>query len=163
VCREVRRIGVLLFIKKPVKLRCPHNRARTDLDRLNATVVYEFVETRDKFAMDEDKRQAITRMLGTNVWENELYSEHRRTSLFGDEVTEQRNADVKGLEAYVKSRLEVLFPKVFDPLPLPIERRPQRYSLFCAISNADPKAIGLATRIANHILKVGISSKVSPR
>jgi three-Cys-motif partner protein len=119
--------------------------------------------TRDKIAMDEDKRQSITRMLGTDAWEMELYSKETREGLFGDEISEQRNADVKGLETYVKARLETLFPKVFDPLPLPIEQRPQRYSLFCAISNADPKAIGLATRIANHILKVGISSKVSPR
>ena len=113
--------------------------------------------------MDDDKRQSITRMLGTNAWENELYSKEKRESLFGNEVSEQRNADVKGLENYVKSRLETLFPKVFDPLPLPIEQRPQRYSLFCAISNANPKAIGLATRIADHILKIGISSKVSSR
>jgi three-Cys-motif partner protein len=114
--------------------------------------------TRDRRSMDDDKRIAITRMLGTNAWEDEIYSKETRSGLFGEELSVRRNADVKGLEEYVKRRLETIFPKVFDPLPLPIEQRPQRYSLFCAISNANPKAIGLATRIANHILKAGISS-----
>ena len=114
--------------------------------------------TRDIRSMDEDKRTAITRILGTNAWEDEIYSEETRPGLFGDELSVRRNADVKGLENYVKRRLETIFPKVFEPLPLPTEKRPQRYSLFCAISNTEPKAIGLATKIANHILKVGISS-----
>jgi three-Cys-motif partner protein len=115
--------------------------------------------TRDKKSMDEDKKRAITRMLGTDAWENELYAKEEKEDLFGREVSEQRNADVKGLERYVQMRLQAIFPKVLEPLPLPIEQRPQRYSLFCAISNPSPKAIGLATKIASHILKVGISSK----
>jgi three-Cys-motif partner protein len=119
--------------------------------------------TRDKRSIDDDKRQALNRMLGTTAWEDELYSKETRDGLFGEEMSERRTADVKGLERYVKERLETIFPKVFDPLPLPIEQRPQRYSLFCAISNAAPKAIGLATKAANHILKAGISSKVPPR
>lgn len=114
--------------------------------------------TRDRRSMDEDKRAAITRMLGTDAWENEIYSKETRDGLFGEEFSVRRNADVKGLEKYVKHRLETIFPKVFEPLPLPVEQRPQRYSLFCAISNTTPKAIGLATKIANHILKAGISS-----
>ena len=119
--------------------------------------------TRDRASMDADKQAAITKMLGTDAWEKELYSTLGGTDLFGDQAPLQRQADVSGLERYVKGRLESIFPKVFDPLPLPVERRPQRYSLFCAISNEDPRAIGLASRIANHILKAGISSKVDPR
>jgi three-Cys-motif partner protein len=117
--------------------------------------------TRSMADMDETKRRAITRMLGTNTWETELYS--RPTRLFDVGQAPQRQANVAGLERYVKERLETIFPKVFDPLRLPLRSGPPRYSLFCAISNAEPKAIGLATRIANHILKAGISSKVAPR
>jgi hypothetical protein len=36
-------------------------------------------------------------------------------------------------------------------------------ALFFAISNPAPKAIGLATKIADHILKTGRSSQVRPR
>ena len=39
-----------------------------------------------------------------------------------------------------------------------LEKKPQRFSLFLCISNNDPKAIGLATKIGNHILKAGKSS-----
>jgi hypothetical protein len=60
--------------------------------------------------------------------------------------------DVKGLEKYAKTRLETIFPKVLNPLALPL-LGPQRYSLFFCMSNPDPKAVGLATRIAGHIIK----------
>jgi hypothetical protein len=58
----------------------------------------------------------------------------------------------------VKARLETIFAKVFDPQALPVDKRPQRFSLFLCISNPEPKALGLATRIADHILKIGNSS-----
>jgi hypothetical protein len=77
--------------------------------------------------------------------------------MFGGQE-KQRTADVRGLERYVKRRLETIFPKVLDPLALPVHQRPQRFSLFFCISNADPKALGLATRVANHILRLGSSS-----
>ena len=77
--------------------------------------------------------------------------------MFGGGPT-QREFDVRGLERYVKRRLETLFPKVFEPLALPVNKAPQRFSLFLCISNDEPKAVGLATRIANHILKAGMAS-----
>jgi hypothetical protein len=92
----------------------------------------------------------------------ELYSDLGQGDMFGGGPA-RRTADVRGLERYVKARLETIFPKVFDPLALPIEQKPQRFSLFLCISNKEPKAVGLATKIANHILKAGISSKVPPR
>jgi three-Cys-motif partner protein len=113
--------------------------------------------TRRSGNITADKRAAIDRILGTNAWEQELYSDLGQNEFFENADT-QRVADVRGLEQYVKRRLETIFAKVFEPLALPIEQRPQRFSLFLAISNPDPKALGLATRIGNHILKVGNSS-----
>lgn len=107
--------------------------------------------------IDASKRAAITRILGTDAWEQELYSDMGQGDMFGSQE-KQRTADVQGLERYVKSRLETIFAKVFDPLALPVERKPQRFSLFLCISNPEPKALGLATRVANHILKMGSSS-----
>jgi hypothetical protein len=77
--------------------------------------------------------------------------------MFGD-TQKLRHADVQGLERYVKRRLETIFAKVFAPKALPVDTKPQRFLLFLCISNADPKAIGLATKIANHILNAGNSS-----
>jgi three-Cys-motif partner protein len=115
--------------------------------------------------VDATKRAAITRMLGTSAWEKELYS-RRPHDLFSDldeGKDQQRAADVKGLEDYVRNRLLQIFPVVMKPLPLPAERKPQRFSLFFAISNPDPKAIGLATKFASYAFKAGRSSHVRPR
>ena len=116
--------------------------------------------TRSLKDIDDHKRAALTRMFGTDAWERELYSEPG--GFFPDLVSKQREMTVKGLERYVQRRLETIFAKVLPPLPLPIDRGPQRYSLFLCISNNDPKAIGLASKIGGYILKAGISSKVRP-
>jgi len=119
--------------------------------------------TLNKRSIDDDKRRALNRILGAEHWEKELYSKPKGQDLFGENFEEMRTIGVRGLENFVKARLETIFPKVFEPLRLPSGPGPQRYSLFCAISNASPKAIGLATKAANHILKAGISSKNLPR
>ncbi|MBX9773661.1 MAG: three-Cys-motif partner protein TcmP [Xanthobacteraceae bacterium] len=113
--------------------------------------------TRRSGDIDAHKRAAITRILGTDAWERELYSEPPQADMFGAQE-KQRIANVRGLEAYVKGRLETIFPKVFDPLALPVDQKPQRFSLFLCISNSEARAVGLATRIADHILKTGSSS-----
>jgi three-Cys-motif partner protein len=114
--------------------------------------------TRRSSDIDPTKRAAITRILGTDAWERELYSEAGQSDLFDGHVVTQRTADVRGLERYVKARLETIFPKVFEPLALPVDQKPQRFSLFLCISNSEPKAVALATRIADYILRMGSSS-----
>jgi three-Cys-motif partner protein len=114
--------------------------------------------TKDLADVDQHKRAALTRMFGSDAWEEELYPRKVRKDLF-DGVSEeprQRAANVGGLEAYAKVRLETIFPAVLKPLPLPLRERPQRFSLFFCVSN--PRAIRLASDVANHILKVGMSS-----
>jgi three-Cys-motif partner protein len=113
--------------------------------------------TRRSSDIDPDKRAAITRILGTQAWERELYSDMGQGDMFGGEE-KQRTADVRGLERYVKGRLETIFAKVFEPKALPADQKPQRFSLFLCISNPEPKALGLATRVADYILKTGSSS-----
>ena len=118
-------------------------------------------------SVDEVKRRALTRMLGTDEWERELYSplQSLQTLLDGlDPIeTRQRNADVAGLEAYVKGRLETIFPLVLEPFPLPPMSRPQRFSLFFAVSNPSTAATTLAKRFGNHILASGRLSHVRSR
>jgi three-Cys-motif partner protein len=114
-------------------------------------------------AIDDNKRAAITRILGTDEWERELYAQPAQGNLLDDPVELQRTADVRGLEAYVRARLQTIFPAVLPPRAIPVNSRPQRFSLFFAMSNPDPRAIAVATRIASHILKAGMSSQVRPR
>jgi len=116
--------------------------------------------TRQLADIDEHKRAALTRMFGSDAWEKELYPKTVREDLF-DGISEEprrRSADVAGLEVYAKTRLETIFAAVLKPLPLPLLKKPQRFLLFLCISNDDPKAIGLATKIGNHILRAGNSS-----
>ena len=118
-------------------------------------------------AVDDIKRRALTSMLGTDDWLNELYSPVPQiTDLLGGldaPEQRQRNADVAGLEQYVKNRLEQIFPLVAEPFPLPPRRNPQRFSLFFAASNPSPKALALANKFANHILNSGRLSHVLSR
>jgi len=108
--------------------------------------------------IDATKRAAITRALGTIDWENELYRPAR--GFFSDSLPMERAVNIRGLEDWMHRRLEKIFPAVLSPLALKGERGPQLFSLFFATANPSPAATGLATRIANHILKTGISSQI---
>jgi three-Cys-motif partner protein len=120
--------------------------------------------TRDPEKIDDHKRAALTRMLGTSDWEKAWYTEERAADLFGHEgakPTTYRWADVSEMERFVGNRLKSIFAQVLPPLRLHNERGAPMFALFFAISNPEPKAIGLATNIAGHILRAaerGISS-----
>jgi three-Cys-motif partner protein len=118
----------------------------------------------DGRAVDESKRQALTRMLGTDEWETEWYRRTERRDLFGAvNPDHERVAGVDAMEDFVFRRLSGLFSKVLRPLRLKDDRNVPTFSLFFATSNPDGKAIGLATRIAGHILSSGSASHVRPR
>lgn len=120
--------------------------------------------TRNWKSIDEAKRAAITRMLGTSEWEREWYWRNEKADLFGNmDEYHERIADVDKIESFVRGRLETLFPKVLKPIRLNNDRGAPMFALFFAISNPSPKAIGVATRIANHMLSVGHSSHRRPR
>lgn len=108
--------------------------------------------TRDPRQIDHGKATAITRVLGTDQWLEEFYHEPRQASFdFWNDVQYER-VNVDFLETWVRRRLESVFAKVAQPLRLP-KQGPPRYSLFFGVSNPNPKAIGLAMKIANYILE----------
>ena len=120
--------------------------------------------TRDAEDLDDSKRAALTRMIGTADWEKDWYQLTKRTDLFGDTDEKlARMAEVDDMEAYFGQRLRSLFPKVLPPLRLNDDRGIPQFALFFAISNPEPKAIALASKIASHILKSGNASQVRPR
>lgn len=110
--------------------------------------------TKDPARMDEKKRAAITRMLGTDGWIEAWYNRPRKSDLLGEyDEAYQRVADVEAIEKFVYDRLRGLFPKVLPPKRLKNASGVPMFSLFLAISNPAGKAIGLATRIGNSIIK----------
>ncbi|MDB5617439.1 three-Cys-motif partner protein TcmP [Tardiphaga sp.] len=79
--------------------------------------------TRKITSIDEHKQAALTRILGSEDWKAELYSDSGQSEMFGDDPR-VRLEDVSGLEKYVRRRLQSIFPTVLKPLPLPVSRRP---------------------------------------
>jgi three-Cys-motif partner protein len=120
---------------------------------------------RDGNALDFSKRAALNRMFGNSDWETQWYNRPEPAADLLGHIDEQyqRKADIDAIEESFGKRLKELFPKVLAPLQLKNTKGVRVFSLFFAISNPKPEAIGLATRIANHMLKTGSSSHVRPR
>jgi len=106
---------------------------------------------RSMSAVDEYKAAALDRCLGTAEWRDAFYRESGQLDLFGDAPEVSRFANVDGIEQFVRARLQQIFPSVSKPLRLPRTGAPL-YSLFFAVSNKSPRAIGLAQKIAKAIL-----------
>jgi three-Cys-motif partner protein len=61
----------------------------------------------DWVAIDDSKRPLITRVLGTDDWENAWYdTPHGQKDMFDHPETPVRMVDVDTIDGYVKSRLE---------------------------------------------------------
>ena len=103
--------------------------------------------------LDDSKRNAVTRVLGTAEWFNRFYSEMTipRTMITPERKVLRRVVSVEDIEHYVKQRLETIFPYVEKPRRLR-QRNRSLFSLFFAISNPSQKAMELAKRAARHIL-----------
>jgi hypothetical protein len=103
-------------------------------------------------------------MIGNSDWERDWYGLTQRTNLFGEtDERLSRTAEVDDMERYFGERLRTLFPRVLSPLRLNDDRGIPQFALFFAISNKAPKAVGLASKIANHILNSGSASQVRPK
>lgn len=110
-------------------------------------------------ALDSDKLDSITRILGTDEWRQEFYAPQRQSDLFGNESGDAREADHHDMLKYVSKRLKGLFPAVTEPKILYQSGDPKNpsgaplFALYFAASNPKPNAYGLAIRIARDVLK----------
>ncbi|HUK11582.1 MAG TPA: three-Cys-motif partner protein TcmP [Stellaceae bacterium] len=107
--------------------------------------------------LSQDKREAITRALGVENWIETFYEKQPsgQMSLFGQEPgPKTRTLSVDGMEGFVHRRLETIFPFVARPKRLSGPTNAPLFSLFFAVSNPDRRAIELAKKIAEHILKM---------
>jgi three-Cys-motif partner protein len=110
---------------------------------------------RDQEALTDDKRAAITRILGTDEWEQRFYTPPQRDRTLFDvpAATSRRTENVDGIEAFVKERLKLIFPLVERPLTLLGPSKAPLFSLFFAMANKSKKAQERARPIAAHILR----------
>lgn len=109
--------------------------------------------------MEEYKKDCLNKIFGTTKWFDAFYNQKKKpvqgllfaeTGQNPEEI--RRDATVKQMEEWVKQRLRKCFPYVSVPKALP-EKGAQLFSLFFCVSNDSPKAIGLAQKVANEILK----------
>ena len=103
---------------------------------------------RNSDAIDEAKARSLDHLLGDGVWRDLYDTEQLR--LWGPPLR-LRAPGVDRVETFVVERLRSIFAGVAKSKRLPVGESP-RYVLFFAVSNPDPKAQGLAMRIAGHIL-----------
>ncbi len=118
---------------------------------------------KDPDRLDASKVSILNRVFGTASWRDEWYeTTAHQLDIFGDTVVEERRSvDVNRIEEWVGNRLRSVFKGgVLKPLRLYHPGGAPMASLFFAISNPNKAAVRLATEIAGHILKRGISSHV---
>ena len=103
--------------------------------------------------IDQTWKNKLNDIFGDNSWESEFYEEDMQLNIFG--TTEMiRNANTESLKSYIEKRLGTIFAKVSTNSRVLLNRNSSPLFLFCfAVSNKNPKAIGLALKVANYILK----------
>ncbi len=116
----------------------------------------------DRSDLTSDKRDAVTRILGTSDWETKFYEPPPRprdllSMLEESQAPQQvsgnkRTADVDAIETFVKQRLESVFSLVLPPKRLLGPTNAPLYSLFFAMSNNSRPAQAVAVPIAKHLL-----------
>ena len=108
--------------------------------------------------LDQSKRSAMTRVLGTSEWYDAFYQsvDSKSHDLWGDTVapSARRKQGLDEIERFVAKRLRTIFPDVAPAKRLHGPRNQQLFSLFFTVSNPNPKAITLARKGADHILKL---------
>ncbi|MHB8562629.1 MAG: three-Cys-motif partner protein TcmP [Acidiferrobacteraceae bacterium] len=98
-------------------------------------------------------QQALTRIFGTEAWQEAFYQTQNQQNLFGEQIAQQvKLADFKKIGQFFVDRLKTVFAGVADkPLPLMNSKNNPLYLLCFASGN--PKGAPTAIKIANDILK----------
>jgi three-Cys-motif partner protein len=107
----------------------------------------------DFHAVDENKAASLDRIFGTTAWRTEMYGSRSQSSLLDLMDTPERRIDSQGLEAWFGKRLRDLFPLVSEPIPILKPKGAQTFSLFFAMANDDPRAIGAAQNCLRSMAK----------
>ena len=107
---------------------------------------------RDYSKVEEYKKEALDKLFGTRDWEKAFYQKISQQCLWEDKENTVRTVTIKQMEEWVSNRLKTIFPFVSEPVVLP-PKGAQLYSLYFCVTNSSPKAIDLAKKAANFIIK----------
>ncbi len=96
----------------------------------------------------------LTRVLGTDNWHTEFYRERVKDTLFGPEVSMEKQADWGTIGGYFVARLKTIFPAVAEnPLPLKNSKNIPLYLLCFATANPKRSVRRAALNIAADVLR----------
>jgi len=104
--------------------------------------------------LEEEKHQAIIRLLGDENYKSTLYKEPPIQDLFGYDQNKERG-NWKDLCKYTTERLKTIFPLVLEPRIIYGDGKRPKFALYFAVSNTSKVAQGVAKNIASHILASG--------
>jgi three-Cys-motif partner protein len=115
--------------------------------------------------LDQSKIEALNRVFGTPNWRRDWYSsKETQQDLFGSPTSEERAANVDEIESWIRRRLQDVFKgAVLEPLGLYHPNGAPMAALFFCVANPNRQAVKVASEIAGHILRAGISSQKRPR
>ncbi|MDT4968446.1 MAG: hypothetical protein QOJ64_3183 [Acidobacteriota bacterium] len=103
--------------------------------------------------IDGSWRKRLDDTFGEPDWYREFYRPKSQPSFLDTGSGMQKTANFEAIEEYFVRRLKTVFAAVADPpLRLMTANGNPLFLLCFAVSNSSPKAIGLAMKIAKHIL-----------
>ena len=103
--------------------------------------------------IDESWKLKLNSLLGDEGWFDRFYTPDPQIDMFSD-GNMIKNVNTQALSNYITERLGTLFPAVAKNPRLLFNTKNSPLFLFCfAVANDNPKASGLALKIADHILK----------
>ncbi len=98
-------------------------------------------------------QEKLTECFGTEEWRQVFYPQNRQSILFGEAPDRKVSHPFEVLGKFVNGRLRSIFPGVSKEIVILKNSKNSPLFLLCfACSNPDPKAIGLALKIADHII-----------
>ncbi len=95
---------------------------------------------------------ALTRIFGTDTWQESFYPRHKVLTLFGEEEIQQKEADFDKIGRFFSDRLKTAFTAV-SPNPLALRNSKNNPLYLLCFASANPKGAPTAIKIANQILK----------
>lgn len=104
----------------------------------------------DAAAVDPGKREAISRVLGTEDWMTAWYKREQYDIWGGSSIT--RDPGWSEIVQFATDRLKLLFPEVLAPRLLRSGDGPPLFALYLAVSNPAAPARRLAARVGREIL-----------
>ncbi|GHT65335.1 hypothetical protein FACS1894110_06970 [Spirochaetia bacterium] len=109
--------------------------------------------------IDLSWKARLNTIFGDTGWEQKFYKTNPQQNLFDNEYENIiKDANIATIKEYIYGRLKTIFPGVSDNPRVLYNSKNSPLFLFCfAVANKNPKAIGLAMKVANHILTRDVS------